>query len=101
MATQVRQTTSGYKIGTSASQTLAFHGATPVAQRAGSAQAAVAATGTTVSTPNGSDAATTQTLANALKTAVNANITDIAAIVVLLNEVRAALVAKGLIKGAA
>ncbi|HKP93451.1 MAG TPA: hypothetical protein VJS88_06110 [Chthoniobacterales bacterium] len=83
MATQVRPTTSGYKIGTSATQTVGFHGATPVAQRSGAAQAAVATTAATNSSPYGFS----QTQADA--------------IVTLLNEIRATLVAKGLMKGSA
>jgi UDP-N-acetyl-D-mannosaminuronic acid transferase (WecB/TagA/CpsF family) len=76
-------TTTGTKIGTSASQKLGFYGATPIAQRAGAAQAAVATTPATNSTPYGYAEA-------------QAN-----AIVALVNELRAALVAVGLIKGAA
>ena len=76
-------TTTGTKIGTAAAQKLAFHNATPVIQRAGAAQAAVATTAATDSTPFGFAEA-------------QAN-----AIVALVNELRAALVEKGIIKGAA
>ncbi len=62
---------------------LAFLGATPVVQRVGAAQAAVAATAATSSTPFGYAEA-------------QAN-----AIVTLLNEIRAALIAVGIIKGSA
>ena len=74
----------GNKLGTATTQKLAFHNSAPVAQRSGVAQAAVATTGATNSTPYG------------YTTAAQAN-----AIVTLLNEIRAALVEKGLIKGSA
>jgi hypothetical protein len=99
MATQVRHTTAGYKIGTTATQLVGFHGATPVAQRAGAAQGAVTATVSTniaafTDPPSAAEMALLRTFVNALKT-------DAAAIIVLVNELRAAQVAKGLIKGAA
>lgn len=74
----------GQCLGQSTTDPVAFHNATPVVQRSGAAQAAVATTGATNSTPYG------------FTTAAQAD-----AIVTLLNEIRAALVAKGLIKGAA
>lgn len=77
-------TTTGSKIGTATSQKLAFHNATPVIQRAGAAQAAAAATGATNTTPYGY---TTSAQADA--------------IVTLLNEIRAVLVEKGIMKGSA
>jgi alpha-D-ribose 1-methylphosphonate 5-triphosphate synthase subunit PhnH len=77
-------TTTGCKIGTATGQKLAFHNSTPVIQRAGAAQVAVATTAATQTTPWGF---TTQAQPDA--------------IVTLLNEIRAALVEKGLIKGAA
>lgn len=72
----------GVKIGTSISEKLAFHNSTPVVQRSGSAQAAVATTGATNTAPYG------------YTTAAQAD-----AIVTLVNELRASLVEKGLIKG--
>lgn len=80
---QEKDTAEGKQIGTAVDPLLAFHGSTPVAQRAGAAQAAVATTTATSSTPYGYS----QAQANA--------------IVTLLNEIRAALVEKGIIKGAA
>jgi hypothetical protein len=77
-------TTTGTKIGTAAAQLLAFHGATPVAQRAGAAQAAVDATASTQTTPYG-----------------YASQAQADGVVTLLNEVRGALVEKGIIKGTA
>lgn len=77
-------TTTGTKIGTATSQKLAFHNATPVIQRAGSAQAAVATTASTNITPFG------------YTTAAQAD-----ALVTLVNEIRATLVEKGLMKGSA
>lgn len=77
-------TATGSKIGTGTTEKIAFHNATPVVQRAGAAQAAVATTAATQTTPWGFS---TQAQADA--------------IVTLVNEIRAALVEKGLIKGAA
>lgn len=76
-------TTTGSKIGTGTTQKLSFYNATPIAQRAGSAQAAVATTAATNSSPYGYAQAQAD------------------AIVALVNELRAALVALGLVKGAA
>lgn len=98
-------TGTGSKIGTATGQKLAFHNATPVIQRAGADQAAVTATtGAAVATT----AATSTTpfgyaeaQANAIVTNVNTLRVDLLAVNVLLTEIRAALVAKGLIKGAA
>lgn len=84
MAAKIRRTLAGMKIGTATTELIAFHGATPVAQRASADQAAVATTGATNTTPYG------------FTTAAQAN-----AVVTLVNELRAALVEKGLIKGAA
>ena len=73
----------GVLVGIATTEKLGFHGSTPVVQRAGAAQAAVVTTAATSSTPFGYSEA-------------QAN-----AIVALLNEIRAALVEKGIIKGAA
>lgn len=80
----VLSATTGTKIGTATSEKLAFHNSTPVIQRAGAAQVAVATTGATSSTPFG------------YTTAAQAN-----ALVTLVNEIRDTLVEKGLMKGAA
>ena len=74
----------GCSVGLNTTAKASFHGVTPVVQRAGSAQAAVATTTATNSSPYG------------YSTAAQAN-----AIVTLLNEIRAALVEKGIIKGSA
>lgn len=74
--------TDGQRLGQSTSDLVGFHGAAPTAQRSGSAQAAVSTTASTTTSPAGY-ATTTQ--ANA--------------IVTLVNELRAALVAKGIIAG--
>lgn len=76
-------TSAGSKIGTATSQKLGFHNAAPVVQRAGAAQVAVSTAGATNVTPYG------------FGSAAQAN-----SIVTLVNEIRAALVEKGLIKGA-
>lgn len=76
--------TTGTKIGTAITQKLGFYNATPIAQRAGAAQVAIATTASTQTTPFGY---TTQAQADA--------------IVTLANELRAWAVAQGFIKGAA
>lgn len=73
----------GTTLGQSITDLIAFYGVTPIAQRAGSAQAAVTTTAATTTTPYG-----------------YATSTQADGIVTLLNEMRAALVALGLIKGA-
>lgn len=72
----------GCTLGQSASDLVGLHGATPVIQRASADQAAVVTTTPTTS-------AYGYTLAQAT------------AVLTLLNEIRAALVEKGIIKGAA
>lgn len=74
---------------------LAFLGAAPIVQRVGAAQAAVTATST-----NGVAAAASADLA-ALAAEAEKIGDDTRAAVVLVNELRAALVAFGIIKGAA
>lgn len=75
----VLTTTTGTKIGTAVGQKLAFHNSTPVVQRAGAAQAIlVAITG------------------GESPTEAEHNL-----VITLVNELRAALIEKGLIKGAA
>lgn len=73
----------GESFGQDTTDKISLHGATPVAQRSGAAQAAVSTTASTTTTPAGY-ATTTQ--ANA--------------IVALVNELRAAMVEKGIIAGA-
>lgn len=80
----VTNSSGGCKIATTTTQKIGFHNATPVAQRAGAAQAAVPITAATNSSPYG------------FTTAAQAD-----ALVTLVNELRAALVEKGLIKGSA
>lgn len=79
-------TSTGTQIGTATSQKLAFYSTTPIVQRSGAAQAAVTTT-PAVSTTSNIWGFSTSTQADA--------------IVALTNEIRAALVALGLIKGAA
>jgi hypothetical protein len=76
--------TTGTQIGTAITQKLGFYGATAIAQRAGAAQTAVAATASTSTAPFG------------YTTAAQAD-----AIVTLVNELRAWAVAQGFIKGSA
>jgi hypothetical protein len=73
----------GAVLGKATTSLVALHGSTPVDQRSGAAQAAVATTGATNSSPYG------------FTTAAQAD-----AIVTLVNELRAALVEKGVIAGA-
>jgi len=75
--------TDGILVGELPAEKVGFHGAPPTARRAGAAQAAVATTAATSTTPFGYSEA-------------QAN-----AIIALLNEIRAALVEKGIIKGEA
>lgn len=79
---RIRRTYAGYRITGSYNAKLAFYGATPCIQRKAAAQAAI-----TASDADGTWGAGEATLANACT--------------VLVNELRAALVEKGLIKGAA
>lgn len=75
--------TDGLLVAHTAAVKLGFHGAAPTGMRAGAAQAAVATTAATSTTPFGFSEA-------------QAN-----GIVTLLNEIRATLVEKGLMKGSA
>lgn len=91
-------------VGEKASDSVGLHGSAAV-QRAGSAQAAVtngvgAALATTAAT-NSSPYGFSQAQADGLIARVNSLITDNAAQTVLINELRAALVEKGIIKGSA
>lgn len=79
-------TVTGSQVATLPSQKLSFHGVTPVAQRAGVAQLAVPTTVLTVSNPP-------------TQAEVQAIIDRLALVTTLDNEIRAALVQKGLIKG--
>ncbi len=76
----------GVTLGADTSARVSLYGVTPVAQRAGASQAAVVTT-LAVSTTSNIWGFSTSTQANA--------------VVTLVNEMRAALVALGLIKGAA
>lgn len=74
----------GHMIGQTADSKVGFYGQTPAAQRASADQAAVTTTAATTSTPWG------------FSTSAQAN-----GIVTLVNEIRATLVATGLMKGGA
>ena len=95
----------GYTLGRTTAIKVALHGATPVGQRAGSAQAAVTATVgaalATIAATNTTPYGFSQAQADGLIARVNALIVDNAAQTVLINELRAALVEKGIVKGAA
>lgn len=75
-------------VGASAAAKVGFHGATPTPQRAGAAQAAVTYASQTISDPP-------------TRAEVQALNDGLVAVITLLNEVRAALVEKGIIKGSA
>lgn len=82
-------------------QAFGIFGVTPVTtQPHAAAQAAVTVTSAQVSTAAATDLTTAQALANALKTQGNAEQVDIAALTVLVNQLRTDLIALGLIKGA-
>jgi hypothetical protein len=108
----------GLSLGSSTTDLVSLYGVTGIAQRAGAAQGAVTQTGVAVTDSTGGSTANTTLAAvgatnsgdvsaaiNAglAKLAVigNANRADIAALTTLANELRAALVALGAIKGAA
>ena len=74
----------GTCLGQDSSDKIGFYGTTPIAQRSGAAQAAVGTTASTASSPVG-----------------YSSTTQADAIVTLVNELRAALVAVGIIKGSA
>lgn len=78
------QNPDGTTLGSSTSDKVSLYGVAPVAQRAGSAQAAVTTTAATTTSPWG------------FSTSTQAN-----AVVSLVNELQAALVAIGVIKGSA
>lgn len=78
----------GVLVGISTAEKVGFHGATPVAQRAGAAQTAVATDALAVG------AAYSQAEVTAVATRATA-------LTVAVNEIRATLVEKGLYKGAA
>lgn len=90
----VAQTTTGTKIGTSASQKLGFYGAAPVAQPSSANQAAI--TNTAIGTADGALVSVGTTYSSTVATNINNNFADIAT---LLNEIRSALVSVGIIKG--
>lgn len=75
--------TAGTVLGQSTTDLISFYGVTPIVQRSGASQAAVVTTAPTNSSPYG-----------------YATSAQAAAIVTLVNELRAALVAVGLIAGA-
>lgn len=95
---QEKDNASGKQIGTTATQLIGFRGATPVAQPASASQAVVAATSSAVAAFTDPPSAAEM---SALRTAVNAIRTDVAALIVLANRLRLDLVNQGLIKGAA
>jgi hypothetical protein len=72
----------GLSFGTATSDKISFHGAAPAVQRSNVAQAVVALTAPTNVTPYGFSQA------------------QATSIITLLNEIRAALIEKGIIKGA-
>jgi UDP-N-acetyl-D-mannosaminuronic acid transferase (WecB/TagA/CpsF family) len=78
------QNPDGTVLGNDADDKIGFYGVAPIAQRSGAAQAAVTTTASTTTTPAG-----------------YATTTQADAIVTLVNELRAALVALGAIKGSA
>lgn len=74
----------GMSVGAATTDKISVYGVTPIVQRSGSAQAAVTTTAATSTTPYGYSAAA-----------------QADAVVTLVNELRAALIAFGVIKGSA
>jgi hypothetical protein len=95
----------GVTVGQTITDKVSFYGVTPVVQRASSSQAAVATTAITAPATTASISTAhygyTSTQADAISAAVSSLITRVAANTTLVNELRAALVALGAIKGAA
>jgi len=77
----------GMSLGLSTTEKISFYGVTPIVQRSGASQAAVSTTASVNTTDGAVAGYATTTQANALVT--------------LTNEIRAALVAVGIIKGSA
>lgn len=73
----------GSGLGQSTTDLISFYGVTPIAQRSGAAQAAVTTTAATSTSPYGFS-----------------TVTQATAVITLVNELRAALVALGAIAGA-
>lgn len=95
----------GTTLGQSTSDLISLYGVTPVAQRSGSDQAAVATLSGSVATTSASNSSpygyTTASQADAIVSTVNSLITKVNSTITLENELRAALVALGAIKGSA
>lgn len=89
-------TTTGTKIGTSASQKLGFFNATPVVQPSGASQGAL--TDNTMGSVDGTLAQVGDTMGSNQGPTINNNFADVAS---RINAIRTALVDLGLIKGAA
>lgn len=87
----------GTILGYDTNEKIGFYGYTPVVQRSGSTQAAVAVSTITTAAIT----TTTNSYGFASTTQLNDLTATVAAQTVLLNEIRAALVLYGLIKGAA
>jgi len=87
--------TDGVLVGQSTTDLVGFYGTTPIVQRSGSAQAAVATS--TITTA----ATTTSPWGFATSTQADAIAAQVVLLRTLTNELRAAQVAVGLIKGAA
>lgn len=92
----IADSTNGTKIGTGTTQKLGFWNATPVAQPSGANQAAI--TNTAIGTADGALVSIGNTYSSTVASNINNNFADIAT---LLNEIRAALVSVGIIKGSA
>lgn len=96
-----RRTAAGVYVGQQPTDKIAFHGAAPIVQRSGAAQAVVALTSAQNATAAAADLPTSEALANALKANYNALQADVVALNALVTELRAILVTKGLAKGSA
>ena len=107
--TNLTTTGSTNKIGNAATDTIGFYGITPVAQRAGAAQDAVStstitnvsATGIAASAGGAAFAFVSSTQFNTVIDALSMLVPRVSTLITLTNELRAALVAIGVITGAA
>ena len=99
------QNPDGSELGESATDLIAFYGATPVAQPASASQDAVTATAvtavnTTATITTAAHGFTTGTFGDKVVKRVAQMQVDVAALVVLTNQMRAEMTTLGLIKGA-
>ena len=108
IATSYEQVTNnspdGAQVCSGTSEKVAFYGSTPVIQPSSASQGAVTATlvtamATTAATTSSANGYATNTQADAIPVKINQAVVDIAAVTVLVNQLRAELVTLGIIAG--